>query len=124
MEHAESEHVTTPEVQDREEIDRWDENMQKVKKVTSRQSSDYYRSEERDQVVLPESLPETPPQHDITDFKSEDELEKYIRNKYSEYFTEKEPVKGPTHHHTNSLDKHLFEKKVVFANVADKEEED
>jgi hypothetical protein len=50
-----SHRVSTPE-DGREEIDLWEESMQKaVKKVRSRQSSDNYRSEERDQVLLPES---------------------------------------------------------------------
>jgi hypothetical protein len=49
----------------------------------------------------------------MTDFTSEEELEQYIRSKYSEYFKE-EPPSRTTHHHTSSLDKQLFEKKVCF----------
>jgi hypothetical protein len=110
MEEAQSDHLSTPEA--RGELDLWEESMQKVaKKLASRQSSDLYRSEERDQVALPDS----PPQKDIADFTSEQELEQYIRDKYSEYFAEKEAPKSPSHHHTSSLDKQLFEKKVMFA---------
>lgn len=51
-------------------------------------------------------------------------MEKYIRNKYSEYFIEKQQPKSPSHHHTSSLDKQLFEKKVAFAeNVHESVEE-